>query len=126
MEQKDILSVAEKYPLAFKQMNTNLIDTYFTKNATKTGFIFDYEKGEWLDLATVGIPEMKTWAQSFNKDNIIPNTDFKMDILDAQDRTAVVKLEMEWLVGKKGVDYILLVKEENHWKITTIIYQSIL
>ncbi len=126
MEQKNILAVAEKYPQAFKLMDISLIDTYFTKNATKTGFIYDYEKEEWMDLSTVGIPEIKEWARTFNKEGIMPDTELKMDILDAQDRTAVVKLEMEWLSGKKGSDYILLVKNENHWKIETIIYQSIL
>lgn len=126
MKEKSILEVAVTYPTAFKQMDTNLIDAHFTKTATKTGFIFDYENDKWLDVSTVKIPEIKKWAATFNKEGIIPDTGAKMSILDAQDRTAVVKLEMEWLADKKGCDYILLIKEDNQWKIETIIYQSVL
>ena len=126
MEQKDILEVAAMYPIAFKQMDINLIDAHFTEKATKTGFIYDYENDKWLDVSTVQIPAIKEWAATFNKEGIMPDTETKMSILDAQDRTAVVKLEMEWLVDKKGCDYIILIKEDNQWKIETIIYQSLL
>jgi hypothetical protein len=126
MTEKNILEIAATYPAAFKQMNPNLIDAHFTKTATKTGFIFNYENDKWLDVSTVKIPEIKEWAATFNKEGIMPDTQSKMSILDAQDRTAVVKLEMEWLAGKKGCDYILLIKEGNQWKIETIIYQSVL
>ena len=126
MEEKNILAVAEKYPQAFKLMDVNLIDQYFTENATKTGFIFDYDNDKWLDLSTVGLKEIKEWAATFNKEGIMPDTEVKIDVLDSQDRTAVVRLEMDWLADKKGCDYILLVKDSGQWKIQTIIYQSIL
>ncbi len=126
MMEKSILEVAATYPAAFRQMDTNLIDVYFTKTATKTGFIFDYENDKWLDISTVKIPEIKEWVAVFNKEGIMPDSLPEIKILDAQDRIAVVKLEMEWLTDKKGCDYILLIKEDSQWKIESIIYQSVL
>ncbi len=126
MEEQSILKTAQMYPLAFQKMDTSLIDSYFTKNATKTGFIYDYENSNWLDASTVNLAEIKTWASTFNKDGIMPETSPSITILDTQDLTAVVKLEMEWLKNLKGCDYINLIKEGNQWKIQTIIYQSIL
>ncbi len=125
-EEKLIIETAKKYPDAFKLMDISLIDASFTTNATKTGFLFDYENGNWLDISTARIPEIKEWAANFNKEGIIPNTEVKINVLDMQDRTAVVKLEMDWLLDKKGCDYIFLVKEDKNWKIQTIVYQSII
>ncbi|UTW61141.1 nuclear transport factor 2 family protein [bacterium SCSIO 12741] len=126
MEKHEILNAAQSYPLAFQKMDTDLIDNQFTKDATKTGFIYDHENKKWLDVSTVGIAEIKEWVVTFNQDNIMPDTPRTMNILDAQDRTAVVKLEMEWSQGLKGCDYINLIKEDGQWKIQTIVYQSIL
>lgn len=126
MNQNEIISVAKMYPKAFKERDANLIDKFFTKNATKTGFIYDYDSNKWLDISTVEINEIKQWVSSYNKNNIMPETEIDIEILDARDRIAVARIDMYWAENKKGCDYIFLVNENNSWFIDKILYQSIL
>jgi len=56
----------------------------------------------------------------------MPDTEANIEVLDAQDRIAVVKIDMFWAEGKKGCDYLYLVKENNTWVIDKILYQSII
>lgn len=126
MNQSEITEVSKMYPKAFKELNTDLIDRYFAKNATKTGFIYDYESSKWLDLSTVGIDEIKQWVSSYNKENIMPESEIDIEVLDFQDRIAVVKVDMYWAENSKGCDYLFLVKENNSWLIDKILYQSVL
>lgn len=126
MNQKEIIKVSQMYPKAFKALDTTLVDTYFAKNATKTGFIYDYESNQWLDISTVGVEEIKQWVASYNKDSIMPETEVNIEVLDVQERIAVVKITLDWAEAKKGCDYLFLVKENNAWLIDKILYQSIL
>ena len=126
MNQNEITEVSKMYPRAFKELNTNLIDKHFAKNATKTGFIYDYESDTWLDISTIGIDEIKQWASSYNKDRIMPESDTNIEVLDIQEKIAVVKIDMYWAENKKGCDYLFLVKENSSWVIDKILYQSVL
>lgn len=126
MNQNEIIRVSKMYPKAFKELDRNLIDQHFAKNATKTGFIYDYESNKWLDLSTIGVKEIKQWVSSYNKANIMPDSEIAIEILDSQERIAVVKIDMLWAEEKKGCDYLFLVKENNSWLIDKILYQSIL
>ncbi|MDC6363284.1 MULTISPECIES: nuclear transport factor 2 family protein [Flavobacteriaceae] len=126
MNQNEITEVSKMYPKAFKELNTDLIDTYFAKNATKTGFIYDHESKKWLDLSTVGIDEIKQWVSSYNTEGIMPESKIDIEILDVQERIAVVKIDMYWAKNSKGCDYLFLVKENGSWLIDKILYQSVL
>ncbi len=44
----------------------------------------------------------------------------KIEILDAQDKIACVKLTAYW-----GIDYLLLAKYENKWMVTKVLWQSL-
>lgn len=44
----------------------------------------------------------------------------KVEILDAQDKIACVKLTVYW-----GIDYLFLVKHGNRWMITKVLWQAI-
>ncbi|GAA3582194.1 nuclear transport factor 2 family protein [Snuella lapsa] len=126
MNQNEIISAAKMYPKAFKELNIELIDKYFTINATKTGFMYDYDSNKWLDISTVEINEIKQWATTYNKNNIMPENEINVKILDTKDKIAVVRIDMYWAENKKGCDYLFLVKENNSWIIDKILYQSIL
>ncbi|WP_109434665.1 MULTISPECIES: nuclear transport factor 2 family protein [Aquimarina] len=126
MNQNEITKVSKMYPKAFKELDTNLIDKYFAKDATKTGFIYDYESKKWLDLSTVGIDEIKKWVLTYNKEKIMPKSEINLEILDVQEKIAVVKIDMYWAENKKGCDYVFLVKEDSSWYIDKILYQSVL
>ncbi|TGV04069.1 nuclear transport factor 2 family protein [Flavivirga rizhaonensis] len=125
MEQNEVIQISKKYPLAFKSMNSSLVDQFFTKNATKTGFMYDYELSKWGDINTVGVSDLKNWVVDYNKNDVMPDSEIKVDILDLQEKIAIVKLEMDWAPNKKGCDYLFLIKE-NSWLIDKILWQSIL
>ncbi len=125
MEQNEIIQISKKYPQAFKDMDLNLIDRFFTENASKTGFMYDYESSNWTDVSTTGISELKNWVAGYNKKGIMPNSEVKVQILDLQEKIAVVKLEMDWAPNRKGCDYLFLIKEDT-WLIDKILWQSIL
>jgi hypothetical protein len=126
MNQNEITKVSRMYPKAFKELNIDLIDKYFTKNTTKTGFMYDYESKKWSDLSTVENDEIKQWALSYNKEKIMPESEIDIVVLDIQDRIAVVKIEMFWAENRKGCDYLFLVKEDDYWYIDKILWQSVL
>ncbi|WP_420573069.1 nuclear transport factor 2 family protein [Kordia sp.] len=126
MNQSEITKVSKMYPKAFKELNTNLIDKYFTKEAIKTGFMYDYESRKWLDLSTVGVDEIKQWVLSYNKEGIMPESEIDVEILDIQNKIAVVKIDMYWTKNRKGCDYLFLIKENDYWYIDKILWQSIL
>ncbi len=126
MNQNEIIKVSKMYPKAFKELDISLIDNYFSKSATKTGFIYDYDSNKWLDISTVGVDEIKQWVLSYNKDKIMPDSKINIEILGIQDKIAVVQIDMFWAENRKGCDYLFLVKENNSWVIDKILYQSIL
>lgn len=126
MNGNEIIEVAKMYPIAFKELNVGLVEKYFAKNATKTGFIYDYKEKNWLDLSTIEVDEIKEWVLSYNKEGIMPDDEIDVILLDVQERIAVVKIEMFWAEGNKGCDYVLLVKENGVWVIDKVLYQSIL
>ncbi|MDT7832325.1 nuclear transport factor 2 family protein [Flavobacteriaceae bacterium S356] len=44
----------------------------------------------------------------------------KIEILDAQDKIACVKLTVYW-----GIDYLLMVKHDDKWMITKVVWQAV-
>jgi len=124
MELNKIMKVVKSYPEAFKFMDTTLIDKNFTKNASKTGALYDYEMQEWGNITTANLEDIKKWVTIHNKENIMPDLQIETQIIDIQDKTALVKIALEWVKNIKGSDYILLIKKENEWLIDKIYYQS--
>ena len=57
----------------------------------------------------------RTWNRDGKRDTRIKN----VEVLDLADQTAVVKITAQW-----GIDYMLVGKFPNGWKITQIIWQS--
>jgi hypothetical protein len=57
----------------------------------------------------------RTWNKDGKRDTKVKN----VEVLDLADKTAVVKITAQW-----GIDYMLLGKFDNGWKITQIIWQS--
>jgi len=49
-----------------------------------------------------------------------PNATKRIEILDAQDKIANVKLTAYW-----GIDYLLLAKYDNKWMVTKVLWQSL-
>ena len=58
-------------------------------------------------------------ARTWNKDGKRDTTIKRVEVLDLADQTAVVKITAQW-----GIDYMLLGKFANGWRITQIIWQS--
>ncbi|MDC8003901.1 nuclear transport factor 2 family protein [Aureisphaera galaxeae] len=72
--------------------------------------IMTYERAIGFARDVAGNPE---WAAP--KDAVK-----KIEILDAQDKIACVKLTLYW-----GIDYLLMVKYDDKWMISKVLWQSL-
>ena len=88
---------------------------------SKLGFSYKSEQKRYVTY-----PMDFRSAVQFAKD-VIENKDYaapedaikKIEILDLQKKIAAVKLTLYW-----GIDYLLLVKHDDAWKITKVLWQS--
>ncbi|TPN81675.1 nuclear transport factor 2 family protein [Aquimarina algicola] len=120
-----VIETARKYPMAFKQMDTKLIDIFFSKKISKIGYEYDYIKKSWMGMTNMNCDDLKTSVASYNQNNIMPDTEPDITILDLQDKIAIVKVEIEWAPKIFRFDYLLLTKEDKNWCIEKILWQSI-
>ncbi len=84
MEQNRVIHVVKSYPKAFKFMDATPIDENFTKNASKTGALYDYETQEWGEVATVS-------AQNF----IAPSGEGSPNSQSFADRVSVLRFQLK-------------------------------
>jgi hypothetical protein len=124
VEQEVILKAAENYFKAFKEVKPELLKQHFLPEFKKSGFLFDYEKNQWMDLDTRDLSEVKAWASQYNLNNTMPPSNPQLVLLTALEKIAVVKLEAEWAPGRWGVDFITLVKPNDVWFVIGIFWQS--
>ncbi len=124
-EEKTVIAVAKNYVKAFKEVDTELVDTYFSPQCTKLGYFYDFEEDKWMDKAMHNFKEIKDWCAIFNVKKQMPDTDIQIELLDLQDKIAIVKVEAEWVSNKWGCDYVLLTKDTDKWLIESIIWQSV-
>ena len=123
-EESEIIFVSKQYVNAFKDLNPDLIDQFFTHDFSKVGFFFDHNKQEWLTKSLDTFDEVKKWTLGYNEENIISDKEPIVQVIDMQERIAVAKVEFEWAPNDWGYDYVLLIKEEETWKIQNIIWQT--
>lgn len=83
---------------------------YGRKSTGSKEHIMSYEKA--IDFAR-GVSIDTQWAAP--KDAVK-----KIEIMDAQDKIACVKLTLYW-----GIDYLLMVKYGEKWMITKVLWQSV-
>lgn len=83
---------------------------YGSKSRGSKEHIMTYEKAIGFARDVANNPE---WAA--------PNDAVKeIEIMDAQDKIACVKLTLYW-----GIDYLLMVKYEDKWMISKVLWQSL-
>ncbi|MEJ2444020.1 MAG: nuclear transport factor 2 family protein [Exilibacterium sp.] len=125
-EKQQILDASMKYYEAFKHVEPELITKYFAPGFRKTGFMYDYDREAYMDLSSHSLEEVIEWASQYNTSNHMPGGDVRMEVLDIQDKTAVVKLVAAWAEERWGVDYLALAKIDERWMITGILWQSLI
>jgi hypothetical protein len=125
-ETQQIIDTAKNYVLAFKNTAPSLVSKHFTKDFIKTGFFFLHEQNKWDEIRTHGFDEVKKWTSTYNKDQVMPDTEINVSLLEISDKLAVVKIIAEWAPGVKGLDFVILVKQENDWKIRSVSWQTII
>lgn len=122
-----ILKVASSYYLAFLHADSNQIVENFLPTASKLGAMYDYEKNNFMtQLLHHDLEATIEFAKTYNSTKHMPLSQPKLEILDEQDQTAIIKLTAEWATNRWGTDYVSLVKKENRWWIAGIVWQSIL
>lgn len=122
---ENVIEIAKQYVKAFKEVKPELVEKHFLPNATKTGYFYDYEKSEWTDISTHSFGQISEWTKSYNTNGIMPDSGIQATLLDIQDKIAVVKIVAEWVADKWGCDYVFLVKENEEWRISSILWQSV-
>ena len=125
LEQEAILKTATNYFRAFKDVKPELLKQHFLPEFRKTGFFFDYEKNQWMNLDARDLAEVQAWASRYNLENTIPQSDPRVTVLSALEKIAVARLDAEWAPGRWGVDFITLVKPADEWFVIGIFWQSI-
>ena len=65
------------------------------------------------------IPGRQRLAGNWNKEGTRDTSVKEMAVLDVLDQTAVAKVTASW-----GIDYMLLARDGDRWKITQILWQS--
>lgn len=125
-ETKQVINTAINYVLAFKNTDPSLVVKHFTPDFIKTGFFFLCEQNKWDEIRTHGFEEVKEWTSTYNKDQVMPDTAINASLLEMSDKLAVVKIIAEWAPGVKGLDYVILVKQENAWHIRSVSWQTII
>ena len=88
--------------------------------------MYDYEREAYSPLSCNTLPEISAWATNYNTSDLMPDINIQMELLDQQDTIAVVKLVAAWAEERWGVDYVLLVKNDNQWIIADIVWQSLI
>lgn len=125
-ERQLVIDIARNYVLAFKNTDPSLVEQHFHPDFHKTGFFFLYDQNKWDQLLTHGYDEVKAWTSSYNKEGIMPDTEPIVSILDINHKIAVVKIIAEWAPNVKGLDYVVLVKQDNEWIIRSVSWQTML
>lgn len=123
---ENVIEVAKQYVKAFKEANPAIVEKYFLPQASKTGYFYDFENKKWNRRLTHSFQEISEWTQSYNQNDIMPNSEISATLLDMQDKIAVVKIVAEWAPNVWGYDYITLVKDGEEWRILAILWQSII
>lgn len=125
VEQEAILKTAEKYFTSFKQVESELPKQQFLPQFRKYGFLFDYEKSQWVDLDTRDLSEVETWASRNNLNNSMGSHNIQPILLTSLEKIAVVKLESESAPGRWRVGIVTLVKPIDAWFVVGIFWQSV-
>ena len=116
-----IANAVMDYVNAFYYGDTMKIHNSISPLVVKYGYYRAKDKTAYEGEA-MSFQQMIDYASSVNKRGASPNVvkfPKQIDIWDAQDQTASVKLTAWW-----GTDYILLSKVNNKWMITHVLWQS--
>ncbi|QIP14683.1 nuclear transport factor 2 family protein [Spirosoma aureum] len=128
---------------AFAQTNTddvtgvrqacfNYIDTFYKADTTlayqsvhptlqKRGFAFEQKTGSYSKQLEMPFPALIRLAKVWNKEGKRANSDSprQVDVFEVADKTAMAKVTAVW-----GIDYLHLIKENDHWMIVNVLWQS--
>ena len=85
-ETQQVINTARNYVLAFKNMDPSLVVKHFTTDSIKTGFFFLYEQNKWDEIKTHGFEEVKEWTSSYNKGQVMPDTEINASLLEISDK----------------------------------------
>lgn len=117
----EITKAAYGYMDIFYKADTTLAYQYLDQSLRKVGWRYSQELKKYSANKELPFEKVLELALRLKK-NPIPqdeNTPREVEILEANDKIAMVKV-----VGTWGMDYLSMVKLNGQWKIINIIWQS--
>jgi hypothetical protein len=116
------------YYSAFKHVNPDLMRQIFLPEAVKFGWLWDNQK--WVNgmdgTGSYALEKTIELVKAYNVSGHMPETPVQIDVLELQSKIAVVRLIAEWRENHKGIDLLMLVKDNNNnWRIGAVLWQSL-
>jgi hypothetical protein len=120
IDREKIITAANAYIESIYDVDTTKVIEYIDKDLYKKGAYYSKAKGSW-SINLMSFSDMIATAKTYNQKGRLPkNAPKEVKILDVQEKIANVMVKAYW-----GMDYLLLMKDENNeWKITQIQWQS--
>jgi hypothetical protein len=119
-ERKAVLLVAKDYVEAMYQADATKMDKCLHEPFVKNGFYWKGSQETFSEMTSLSRAQLIQIAKDWNKEQWVPDdAPRELDILDLQEKIAVVKLTAFW-----GVEYLQLAKTEKSWLIVQILSEN--
>lgn len=118
---EDITAASYGYMDVFYKADTLLAHKHIDKSLRKVGWRYSNEKQKYSGNRELPFDKVIELAMQLKENPIQTNEDTprEVEILEANDKIAVVKVTAIW-----GIDYLNFVKFDDGWKIINIVWQS--
>jgi len=119
-ERRALLKVSMDYMDAMYQAAPEKMEKCLGDSFLKNGFYWKGSQESYSDMTSLNRSQMIQIAMDWNKEKWVPeDAPRKLDILDLQEKIAVVRLTAFW-----GVEYLQLVKTKEGWRIVQVLSQN--
>ena len=120
-DRRAVYDASMDYINAFYNTEPIRLEKCVYPEVVRRGYYWKGLDSSYSDLRVMTYAQMIQFAKDWNKSQWLPANAVKnIDVLDVQDKTASVKINVFW-----GIEYLQLAKIDNQWKIVNILWQSI-
>lgn len=119
-DRRRVLSVAQDYVNAMYEADAAKMEQCLFDYFLKNGFYWKSSQESYSEMTSISRDQLIQIAKDWNKDQWVPaDAPRELDILDLQEKIAVIKLTAFW-----GVEYLQLSKTGDKWLIVQILSQN--
>lgn len=119
-ERRALLNVSEDYMDAMYRADPEKMEKCLGDSFLRNGFYWKGSQESYSDMTSLNRAQMIQIAKDWNKEKWVPeDAPRELDILDLQEKIAVVRLTAFW-----GVEYLQLAKTNEGWRIVQVLSQN--